>query len=47
MKETNLLKAIEVLAGKVLELEGELQISNYQIKNLREMIENAEREAAK
>ena len=46
MKETNLLKAIEVLAGRVLELEGELQLSTYQIKNLREIIEHAEKEAA-
>lgn len=47
MKETNLLKAIEILAGRIFELEGELQLSTYQIKNLKEIIENAEREAGK
>lgn len=46
MKETNLLKAIEILAGRVLELEGDLNISQYRIDNLKEIVEKAEREAS-
>lgn len=46
MKETNLLKAIEILAGRVLELEGDLNISQYRIDNLKELVEQAEREAS-
>ena len=47
MKETNLLKAVEILAGRVLELEGELNISAYKMEKLKEIVERAEREAAK
>ena len=47
MKETNLLKAVEILAGRVLELEGELNISAYRMEKLKEIVERAEREAAK
>lgn len=47
MKETNLLKAVEVLAGRVLELESELSVSAYRMEKLKEIIERAEREAGK
>ena len=47
MKETNLLKAVEILAGRVLELESELSVSRYRMDKLNEIIERAEREAAK
>lgn len=47
MKETNLLKAVEVLAGRVLELEGELQLSAYRMEKLKEIVERAEKEATK
>ena len=47
MKETNLLKAVEVLAGRVLELESELSVSAYRMEKLKEIVERAEREAAK
>ena len=47
MKEANLLKAFEILAGRVLELEGELSVSRYRMEKLNEIIERAEREAAK
>lgn len=47
MKETNLLKAVEVLAGRVLELESELNVSAYRMDKLKEIVERAEREAAK
>ena len=47
MKETNLLKAVEVLAGRVLELESELNVSVYRMEKLKEIVERAEREAAK
>lgn len=46
MKETNLLKAVEVLAGRVLELENELNVSAYRMERLKEIVERAEREAA-
>ncbi len=46
MKETNLLKAVEVLSGRVLELESELTISRYRMDKLKEIVERAEREAA-
>lgn len=46
MKETNLLKAIEILAGRVLELEKDLNISQYRIDNLKDLVERAEQEAA-
>ncbi len=45
MSEKKLLKAIEILAGRVLELEGELTVSQYRIDKLREIIEKAESEA--
>ena len=47
MKETNLLKAVEILAGRVLELESELNISGYRMEKLKEIVERAEREAGK
>ena len=47
MKETNLLKAIEILAGRVLELENDLNISQFRIEQLKEIVEKAEREASK
>lgn len=47
MKETNLLKAVEVLAGRVLELERELNVSAYRMEKLKEIVERAEKEAAK
>jgi hypothetical protein len=47
MKEKQLLKAIEILAGRVLELENDLTVSQYRIDNLREIIEKAESEAGK
>lgn len=47
MKEKNLLKAIEILTGRVLELENELTVSQYRIDKLREIVEKAEREAEK
>lgn len=45
MKEKNILKAFEILAGRVLELEKDLQVSQYRIDNLREIVERAEAEA--
>ena len=47
MKEANLLKAVEILAGRVFELEGELSVSEYRMEKLKEIVERAEREAAK
>ena len=47
MKEKNLLKVCEILAGRVLELENELTVSQYRIDKLREIVEKAEREAEK
>ncbi len=44
MKEKNLLKAIEILAGRVLELENDVTVSQYRIDKLRELVEKAERE---
>lgn len=46
MKEANLLKAFEILAGRVLELESEATISEYRMEKLQEIIAKAEREAA-
>ena len=46
MKEANLLKAFEVLAGRVLELENEIKISEYRMEKLKEIVDRAEREAA-
>lgn len=45
MDNTNLLKVFEVLAGRVLELENELTVSQYRIDKLKELVEKAEREA--
>lgn len=45
MKETNLLKAVEILAGRVLELESDLSVSRYRMDKLKEIVEKAEREA--
>lgn len=47
MKEANLLKAFEILAGRVLELESDLTVSQYRMDKLKEIVERAEREAAK
>lgn len=47
MKEANLLKAFEILAGRVLELESEASVSRYRMDKLKEIVERAEREAAK
>ena len=47
MKEANLLKAFEILAGRVLELETELSVSRYRMDKLKEIVEKAEREAQK
>ena len=47
MKEANILKAFEVLAGRVLELESELTVSRYRMDKLKEIVERAEQEAAK
>jgi hypothetical protein len=46
MKEKNLLKVCEILAGRVLELENDLTVSQYRIDKLKEIIEKAESEAA-
>lgn len=45
MKEKNILKAIEILAGRVLELENDLTVSQFRIDKLKEIIEKAENEA--
>lgn len=47
MKEANILKAFEILAGRVLELERDLNVSNYRMEKLKEIVERAEREAGK
>ena len=47
MKETNILKAFEILAGRVLELERDLNVSDYRMEKLKEIVERAEREAGK
>lgn len=47
MKETNLLKAVEILAGRVLELERELNVSAFRMEKLKEIVARAEREAGK
>lgn len=46
MKEANLLKAFEILAGRVLELENNINISEYRMEKLKEIVKRAEREAA-
>lgn len=45
MNEKKLLKAIEIIAGRVLELENDLTVSQYRIDKLKEIIEKAESEA--
>jgi prefoldin subunit 5 len=45
MNEKKMLKAIEILAGRVLELENDLTVSQYRIDKLKEIIEKAESEA--
>lgn len=47
MKEANLLKAFEILAGRVIELESELTVSQYRMDKLKEIVDRAEREAKK
>ena len=47
MKEANLLKAFEIMAGRIIELESELTVSRYKMDKLKEIVERAEREAAK
>ena len=47
MKEANLLKAFEIMAGRIIELESELTVSRYKMEKLKEIVERAEREAAK
>lgn len=46
MDNKKYLKAIEILAGRVLELEKDLNISQYMIDSLKEAVEKAEREAS-
>lgn len=46
MKDKNLLKVCEILAGRILELENDLTVSQYRIDKLREVVEKAESEAA-
>lgn len=45
MKEANILKAFEILAGRVLELESDLTVSEYRMDKLKEIVERAEKEA--
>jgi hypothetical protein len=45
IKEINILKTFEVLSERILQLENDLNISQYRIDNLREALEKAEREA--
>lgn len=45
MNEKKMLKAIEIMAGRIMELENELNVSQYRIDKLREIIEKAEQEA--
>ena len=45
MQEKKIIKVLEVLAGRVLELENDLTVSQYRIDKLREVIEKAESEA--
>lgn len=47
MKEKNILKVLEIIAGRVLELENDLKVSQYRIDKLREIVEKAESEADK
>lgn len=47
MKEKNILKVLEIIAGRVIDLENDLNVSQYRIDKLREIIEKAESEADK
>ena len=47
MKEKNILKVLEIIAGRVIDLENDLNVSQYRIDKLREIIEKAESEAGK
>lgn len=47
MSEKRYLKAIEILTGRIMELETELNVSQYRIDKLKEIIEKAESEADK
>ena len=45
MSEKRYLKTIEILSGRIMELETELNVSQYRIDKLKEVIEKAESEA--
>lgn len=47
MKEKNILKVLEIIAGRVIDLENDLNVSQYRIDKLKEIIEKAESEAGK
>lgn len=47
MKEKNILKVLEIIAGRVIDLENDLNVSQYRIDKLKEIIEKAESEADK
>lgn len=47
MKEKNILKVLEIIAGRVIDLENDLNVSQYRIDRLKEIIEKAESEAGK
>lgn len=47
MEKANLLKAFEIMAGRIIELESELTVSRYRMDKLKEIVERAEREAQK
>lgn len=47
MKQDNFLKAFEVLAEKITDLEGDLLIEKHRVERLQSMIESAEREVKK
>lgn len=45
MNDKKLMKIFEIVADRVLELENDLNISQYRIDKLKEIVEKAEREA--
>ena len=45
MNEKNILKVLEIIAGRVMALEDDLKLSRYQIDRLTELVEKAESEA--
>ena len=47
MTNKNILKVLEVIGARVIELENDLNVSQYRIDKLREVIEKAEGEAGK